>query len=672
MLSESEWQLVLQFYLSHDSRTNAIHAWRCGAHEHALFDERFGSSAGLQHVLDEKDWLDHATARYDLFTYGYIAGAPQASNWLALKDGMIATSSERSPMLIDHRGTSLLFTTQSALTVPGFPGRVVPLGPPMHLTHLSTKRVLRLCMSAAQIECTLPEYERYAGKAPVYRAGEAVTEWAAEALRWLAESLGSAFAVVSASGARVVNAGSPIDPLLAGALVGNNIIQLFTVYSTSRPSLTSLSRRLLTTHTTRALNGLILGNLPVQTPTTDPFRKYVPLDAKFETSINAWLPRFEFVVLTTEGDCVRQLLEYYEPPGSLNHAVTMTLQDRAPAALAQSFAQLHTCAVCLLTFSACGTMMHRTRIMPRGKAAASEVAWACRDKHIQPMQYRRQTAPEEYRTLDSSAFATRQESWQATLAQPGFVQRIQVAHSDDAASQTTNLSVECTGASFTDAQRFPRFTAEQASYVHHISNTLIPHVPKVLIARAFKYAYGGYHVVFRFKENCYSVHIQRCFEGTSLALAYTGTKVVRLKVRAGPPLERFPNMVESSMDAHCPIQVVLNPSDGTRGGFRHAGIPMRAAGLYLLYTDPYYLAYLPNVTCLGRAHMDAMTGLDAEGISKYAHSIIENRLKRGQAKKLKRAAHKFRQQYSLSRPNRVRITGSVLELQAPSTLGTEV
>lgn len=522
-------------------------------------------------------------------------------------------------------------------------------------------------MRCCNIETTVSEYEKYAGKAPKYSEGD-LSDWACELLRWLADSLGSCFAVVGAHGARVVNSGAPIDPIMAGCLVGKHMIQPFTVYTDSRPSLSSLSRRLTTTYQTRAAAGLILPQTRLTTASDDAFRKYMPISLQFENDFPAWLSRLE-AVIPDGTDCIRNLLEFYEPPRSINHAATMALTARKPGELAQQFSALHSAAVCLVCWSECGNFMHLQRYLPPQRPSFSEVAWTVRRGHIQPFQLNRCTLPGEYPTLEADQFPRMNVTWQTRLSQPGFVRRASVEYDAFCGATETTETICAYGDDFPNQRRLPKLTQDQRRYLAHLKSNIMSAIPGDLLESAGQYMFLGHTVYVIYKGQQFQMRTPAHNTETTIALSYIKREVRRLRVTKGPEGVVVQRLIEithvDTAMTRTPVQREHRPQAGKRSN----GIPMRAAAIYLLYRDPYYFAYFPAYTPLGRGHTEELTGKTPEEIIAYCRGVIQPRLDRGQEYRLKRAAKVFKRRYHISRPTHV-VHGGIMVERAPSTLGS--
>merc|ERR1711963_1257317 len=93
--------------------------------------------------------------------------------------------------------------------------------------------------------------------------------------------------------------------------------------------------------------------------------------------------------------------------------------------------------------------------------------------------------------------------------------------------------------------------------------------------------------------------------------------------------QSYQNMTECMITAQNISYTVYEPKTEVKGK-RIANIPSRAAGLFLLYEDPHYFAYLPNHTSIGKHHKEAMCGLTPREIQDYCHGILKPRLNKGQ------------------------------------------
>jgi hypothetical protein len=526
-------------------------------------------------------------------------------------------------------------------------------------------------MRAALIECTISEYEKFCGKVPEYADDRDVDDWACEVLRIVAESLGCAFAVIGAHGARVINAGSAIDPLLAGALVGNNVVQLFTVYSQSRPSMNTLSRRLLSIHQTKMNKGHMLSGLRTQLPVENVFQRYIPVNFDMEQNFGTWLVNLEAVLLTGNQDCVTKLLLFYEPKGAMNHSATMNMHTTDIIELAKTYCQLHSCSVVLVTVSDCGCFLHRQRFWPRLKQAFSEVAWLCRSGHVQPLQSRRYFPPSAYHPKISMDEPRIIERWQGRFTEPGFVTRMKAYRHEETMQRVSEITPSELGGTFKDDQKLQRLSHEQEAYFHSTRSGIFSSLRTEFVRRAMRYAFNGYGVIMASEgEECYRIHNSHVDFKGFVALRDQAGKIHRLYVGGERRKIRESALTECTLGHGMNARQVISLPETTYGLKKHKGIPMRAAGLYLLYSDPYYFAYLPRVTVIGKFHVENMAGLTAKGISDYWKGILAPRLTKGQDARLKRASHEFRRKYRLSRPSHIMIDGEIIHARTPSTLGS--
>lgn len=669
-LTKADWNICIQFYLGFESREDALRAWYKGAADHTLFDDKYESSAVLQDILDDRNWLANNTADYDLFSWQYRYGSHQMSNWVCLKDGRLNASASRGRMLIDVRGTSNLFTSGTCITIPGMPGRVTPLGPPIPLVSATRKRFIRTLLSSCGVDCTIAEYERYAGEFPIYDDKNAISDWVCECMAIFAQTLGCSFAIVSRFGARIVNAGRPIDALVAGALVGTSVVQLFTVYSTARPSMNALSRRLLHIHQTRLAKGLILSSYRTQVASDHAFKKYLPINYDFENKFTRWLTNKEAVLTDGLNDCVTELLTFYEPSDSINHAATMLLHVTDVKVLAESFAELHSCAVIVITHSECGCFINKMRVWPATKAAFSEVAWLVRSQHVQPMQSTWVAPREEYLQQSYHEAPKMAETWQNRFSEAGFAARVNLPVSDEMHARTCMNRPVSIGREFNEKRNVRKLSPVQTAYCAYASRGILSVFRKDTVKLLLSLMFEGFHVIAVHGKFQVSLKSQKFACLGYLCIEETSTKWVRRTLENGTIRSPATLYTECNSEQGPAIERLVLSNEVVPSFKRIGGIPPRAAGLFLLMEDPFMFAYMPAYTAIGRTHMEEMCGLKAGEIISYTKGILQPRIDKGQTAKLRKAARKFRKMHNLNRPTSLMIDGEVIKAKTLSTVSS--